>query len=122
MPLRLVLLTIVLLPDFALPTEAHDIYSHLKDRWGNSCCAETDCRPAQYRLTPSGVKMFVDGTWLDVPDSRIQYQALLGDRGESGGGHWCGRAHRDREGRVFHVIQCAILPPSSTSASDTHQE
>lgn len=29
-----------------LPAQAHDIYSHLTDQEGGSCCNERDCRPA----------------------------------------------------------------------------
>ncbi len=52
----------ILLLGFEAPAQAHDIYSPLKDRWGNSCCNDKDCRPAPYRVTPTGVQMFVDGT------------------------------------------------------------
>jgi hypothetical protein len=46
MPLKLELFTAIALLSFEPPTEAHDIYSPLKDRWGNSCCNDQDCRPA----------------------------------------------------------------------------
>jgi hypothetical protein len=68
MSLKLELLTAIALLSFELPTDAHDIYSHLKDRWGNSCCDDKDCRPVPYRVTPTGVQMFVDGEWIAVPD------------------------------------------------------
>jgi hypothetical protein len=76
-----------------LPTLAHDIYSHLRDEGGGSCCDDQDCRPAVYRLTARGVQMYVDQRWINVPNERIQYRALPGDRGETGGGHWCGSAY-----------------------------
>jgi hypothetical protein len=97
------------------PAEAHDIYSHLRDSWGNSCCNDQDCRPAPYRVTPAGVQMLVDGEWVEVPGYTIQYRALLGDQGETGGGHWCGRAYQKVDDSVFHVTQCAVLPPSTAA-------
>ena len=39
-----------------------------------------------YRVTPTGVQMFVDGEWIAVPDYAIQYRALPGDTGETAGG------------------------------------
>jgi hypothetical protein len=96
MCLKLELFTAIALLSFGLPTEAHDIYSPLRDRLGNSCCHEGDCRPAPYRMTPTGVQMFVDGEWIAVPDYMIQYRALLGDTGETDGGHWCGRMQNGR--------------------------
>ena len=56
MSLKLDLFTAIALLSFDPPTEAHDIYSPLKDRWGNSCCDDGDCRPAPYRMTPAGGK------------------------------------------------------------------
>jgi hypothetical protein len=48
--------------------EGHDIYSGLMDRSGeSSCCDETDCHPAHYRITSAGVDMFVDNEWVRVP-------------------------------------------------------
>jgi hypothetical protein len=47
------------------PSGAHDIYSHLTDTVGVSCCNEHDCRPAPCRVSPAGVQMYVDGTdWM----------------------------------------------------------
>ena len=97
MSLKLELLAAICLISFDPPTEAHDIYSPLKDRWGNSCCNDQDCRPVPYRMTPNGVQMLVDGEWIAVPDHAIQYRALPGDGGETAGGHWCG-AIRYQEG------------------------
>ena len=44
------------------PTQAHDIYTHLKSRSGESCCDNSDCRPVPYRVTASGVEMLVGET------------------------------------------------------------
>jgi hypothetical protein len=115
MSLKLDLLTAIALLSFEPPTDAHDIYSHLKDRWGNSCCDEKDCRPVPYRVTPTGVQMFVDGEWIAVPDYAIQYRALPGDTGETAGGHWCGRIQNGHGDRMDYATHCAILPPNAAA-------
>jgi hypothetical protein len=115
MCLKLELFTAIALLSFGLPTEAHDIYSPLRDRLGNSCCHEGDCRPAPYRMTPTGVQMFVDGEWIAVPDYMIQYRALLGDTGETDGGHWCGRMQNGQGQRMDYATRCAVLPPNPTA-------
>jgi hypothetical protein len=95
MSLKRDLLAVILLVGLEPPTQAHDIYSHLRDRLGGSCCDEKDCRPAPYRVTATGVRMFVDGEWIVVPDYMIQYRALPGDTGETAqpdrDGSWSGR-------------------------------
>ena len=115
---RTALTSAVLIISVPLPTSAHDIYSHLRDERGESCCDDQDCRPASYRLTARGVQMYVDQQWITVPNERIQYRALLGDGGETGGGHWCGSGNEpdlsNPEG--LYVTRCAILPPQAASA------
>ncbi|MBL0407227.1 hypothetical protein JKG68_25180 [Microvirga aerilata] len=63
----------------------------------------------------------MDQQWIDVPNDRIQYRALPGDRGEAGGGQWCGSANEldlsNPEG--VYVTRCAILPPQAASAQGT---
>jgi hypothetical protein len=113
MSLKLDLLAILLLVGLEPPTQAHDIYSHLTDSSGKSCCDEKDCRPVSYRVSPAGVQMFVDGEWIVVPDHTIQYQALPGDTGETAGGHWCGDLRNWHTDGVDYRTQCAILPPNS---------
>jgi hypothetical protein len=115
---RTALTSAVLIISVPLPTSAHDIYSHLRDERGESCCDDQDCRPALYRLTARGVQMYVDQQWINVPNERIQYRALPGDGGETGGGHWCGSGNEpdlsNPEG--LYVTKCAILPPQAASA------
>ena len=77
------LLSTVLVPSLSPSLQAHDIYSHLVDEAGGSCCDNSDCRPALYRVTASGMQMFVDQRWIDVPSERIQYRGLPGDTGET---------------------------------------
>ena len=40
------LLTLASVTGWSAPTDAHDIYMALKNRFGQSCCNEGDCRPA----------------------------------------------------------------------------
>ena len=117
MSIRISLPAILLSMGFILPIQAHDIYSHLTDSWGNTCCDNKDCRPVPYRATPTGVRMFVDGEWIAVPGYTIQYRSLSGDSGETNGGHWCGRSYQRVDNSVFHVTQCAILPPGAAALS-----
>ena len=108
----------VLAASLPLPIQAHDIYSHLRDEGGGSCCDNKDCRPALYRFTGHGVQMFVDQQWIAVPNERIQYRALLGDMGETYGGHWCGSFYQPDFGSrsILYMTKCAILPPQAASA------
>ena len=64
MSLKLVVVATILLVGFEQPTNAHDIYSQLKDRWENSCCDDKDCWRAPYQVAPTGVRMLVDGDWI----------------------------------------------------------
>jgi hypothetical protein len=114
---RTAFVAVVLAASLPLPTLAHDIYSHLRDEGGGSCCDNQDCRPALYRLTAHGVQMFVDQQSINVPNERIQYRALLGDTGETAGGHWCGSLYQpDVSSRsILHMTKCAILSPQAAS-------
>jgi hypothetical protein len=49
-----------------------------------------------------------------VPSEKIQYLAIPGDTGETGGGHWCGLAY-EPSGSASYLTRCAILPPQSAS-------
>ena len=57
----------------------------------------------------------VEGEWIAVPDVTIQYRALLGDTGETAGGHWCGRAQNGQGERMDYATHCAVLPPNPTA-------
>jgi hypothetical protein len=105
----------VLAASLPLPIQAHDIYSHLKDKSGASCCDNRDCQLAPYRFTANGLQMFVDRRWIEVPSDKIQYVAVPGDMGETGGGHWCGSAYEPSLGPLY-ITRCAILPPQAASA------
>ena len=115
MSLKLGLFAVLLFVGFEPPTEAHDIYSPLRDKAGRNCCDDGDCRPAPYRMRPTGVQMFVEGKWIWVPDHTIQYRALPGDTGETDGGHWCGRFENGPGYELGYATYCAILPPNPTA-------
>ena len=109
---------VVLAASVPLPSQAHDIYSQLKDKAGASCCDNRDCRLAPYQFTASGLQMFVDKRWIEVPSDKIQYVTVPGDTGETGGGHWCGFADQPNgmDPEALYITRCAILPPQSASA------
>ena len=108
-------LAAVLITNLPLPIQAHDIYSHLRDERGVRCCDDRDCHPAFYRFVGGDLQMFVDRQWIEVPRSTIQYRALLGDTGETSGGHWCGIVYVPSIGAIYRT-RCAILPPQAASA------
>jgi hypothetical protein len=91
----------------AAPAIAHDLYTNLTSPSGRTCCDGSECRPAPYRTSGGHVEMLVNSRWIHVPAGAIQYRALPGDRGETGGGHWCGEPY---EGGF--VTFCAFLPPT----------
>ena len=122
MSLKPILLAAILSAAPEFPTEAHDIYSHLNDANGASCCTEHDCRPVPYRVSPTGVQMYVDDDWFYVLNGTIQNRSLPDDTGETRGGRWCGTAIFQQGQRVIHVTHCAILPPNFGAAEDRHNE
>ena len=111
---RLALVSVALI-SLLHPAQAHDIYSHLTNAEGARCCDDRDCRPALYRFIAGDLHMFLDGQWIEVPHSTIQYRALLGDTGETGGGHWCGMVYIQTFAALY-LTRCAILPPQAASA------
>lgn len=92
------------------PAQAHDIYTHLTDRHGRSCCDGTDCRAVPYRKTSSGFEMRVNDKWVLIPREKIERRTIEGDTGETAGGHWCGERY---EGGV--ITYCAFVPPDIAS-------
>ena len=98
-------------------TEAHDIYTGLKDHRGQfDCCHETDCRPAHYRVTAAGVDMLLDDEWVRLPNEIIQYRTLHGDTGETRAAFRESKKSRRANGSQAQAGFCAregILPDSS---------
>jgi hypothetical protein len=94
------------------PVQAHDIYGNLLAKNGESCCHDSDCRPAPWRIVNGEVQMFVESEWVSINDELIQYRTLDGDNGKTNGGHWCGIAYA-HDGSS-HLTFCAVLPPRSS--------
>ncbi|GJD97711.1 hypothetical protein [Methylobacterium iners] len=111
MAVRALSLWVAFLTIWPRPIDAHDIYTHLKSQSGNSCCDNSDCRPAPYRVKSSGVEMLIGEDWVWVPRAMVEHRALDGDTGETNGGHWCGERY---EGG--YITYCAFLPPDLASA------
>jgi hypothetical protein len=108
--LRAEILCIPLMALLSSNPEAHEIYTDLRNKAGKSCCDSYDCRPARYRIAPSGnVEMLVYETWLPIPKDALEYRALEGDSGQTRGGHWCG-PEVPEIGALF--TYCAFLPPT----------
>jgi hypothetical protein len=116
MPAVLVTMLWVVLAASATPVSAHDIYSHLRNKRGVSCCDDGDCRPAHYRVKAGGVQMLIDGSWFPIAEDLVEYRSLDGDMGDTNGGHWCGKHQRGR-GWTYIRTYCAFLPPKLTSAA-----
>ena len=60
----------VLVTNLPLPIQAHDIYSHLVDEVGASCCDDKDCRPVLYRFIANGVQRAVQQSLLGLAEGR----------------------------------------------------
>jgi hypothetical protein len=107
----------VLITLCALPAASHEIYTGLKNKQGVACCDGTDCRPARYRVKGGSVQMQVEGSWYPIPNDRVDYRSLEGDRGETKGGHWCGQRYASEIlGYTYLKTYCAFLPPQLTAA------
>ena len=100
------------------PIRADYIYLGLKDKYGQSCCSKSGCRPAHFRIGPAGVQMWLGLSWVTIPAEAIIHRALKGDTGETNGGHWCGTHLEDDD--LFETY-CAVLPPILASPSDASQ-
>ena len=68
-------------------------YRAYKDRYGQSCCDDRDCRPAVdfVETVVSGravVRLLIDGTWITVSRSYV-----VADHATDGRAHFCGKLH-----------------------------
>jgi len=91
-------------------------YRHYKDRYGQSCCNEQDCRPASDFLETivSGepvVRMLIDGTWVTIPQSYV-----VAEPASDGRAHFCGRLFVTSANATDVKPEpiCVILPPRDT--------
>lgn len=83
-----------------------DFYAHLRiPGTQSSCCNNQDCRPVAHRITSTGVRFLVNGTWLTPPTNRL-IQTTTPD----GGAHWCGVTFRGAPPHTY----CAIIPPTGS--------
>lgn len=79
---------------FVTSARAHDIYTNVRGKSGNSCCNNGDCEPleeAQIKAQPNGDFQVYSSRlkrWVLVDKSRVEYKLL--PMGEQWAGHWCG--------------------------------
>lgn len=91
-------------------------YRQYKDRYGQSCCDERDCRPAAefVETVMNGqavVRLLIDGTWITVSRSYV-----VADHATDGRAHFCGKLHMPggNPAEVKPEPICVILPPRDT--------
>ena len=91
-------------------------YRRYKDRYGQSCCNEQDCRPASDFLETivNGepvVRMLIDGAWITVPQSYV-----VAEPASDGRAHFCGRLFVTSSNPTDIKPEpiCVILPPRDT--------
>lgn len=115
MPSHIRLICVALAALCATPTQAHDIYTDVRNKQGVSCCNNRDCRAVNYRVRSWGVQMLIQDSWRTIPADKVEYRILDGDTGETNGGHWCGEYKRG-DGWVLFRTFCAFVPPNLASA------
>jgi hypothetical protein len=91
-------------------------YRGYKDRYGQSCCDDRDCRPAADFVDTvvngqAVVRLLIDGTWITV--SRAYVVAGFASDGLA---HYCGKLHAPghNPADVKPEPICVILPPRDT--------
>jgi hypothetical protein len=122
--MRTLMTMIAILILSAACAQGHDIYSGLKDHRGqSSCCDESDCRPAHYRITSASIEMLLDGEWVRVPHDIIQYRSLDGDLAKPAAD--IGAASRIGVGsstRHIRIIPDCIHPGFTLVARSCHRD
>ena len=88
-------------------------YRSFKDRYGQSCCDDRDCKPAaDYAETvvkgQAVVRLLIDGIWITVSRSYV-----VASYASDGRAHFCGRLHipGSNPAEVKPEPICVILPP-----------
>jgi hypothetical protein len=88
-------------------------YRHFKDRYGQSCCHDQDCRPAAdfVETVVNGqpvVRLLIGDVWITVPASYV-----ITARASDGRAHFCGTLYmpRGNPAEVKPEPTCVILPP-----------
>jgi hypothetical protein len=84
-------------------TQAHDIYTGLKDRDGVSCCDYRDCRPVDTCILLNKHEgMVLDGDCVPIP-----WDKVLDTPAPDGGTHACWY-NISRDGNLKRVIRCVL--------------
>ena len=88
-------------------------YRIFKDRFGQSCCDERDCRPAAdfVETVVNGravVRLLIDGAWITVSRTYV-----VAGNASDGRAHFCGTLHlpNNNPAEVKPEPVCVILPP-----------
>lgn len=88
-------------------------YRAFKDRYGQSCCDDRDCRPADdfVEAVANGrpvVRLLIGGVWITVSRSFV-----IGAHASDGRAHFCGKLHvpGNDPADVRPEPVCIILPP-----------
>jgi hypothetical protein len=88
-------------------------YGAFKDRYGQSCCDNRDCRPAADFVETvvdgeSFVRLLIDGIWITVARSYV-----VAREASDGRAHFCGKLHvpGGNPAEVKPEPTCVILPP-----------
>jgi hypothetical protein len=88
-------------------------YERYKDRYGLSCCASRDCRPAAdfVETVADGqlvVRLLVNGNWISISRTYV-----VPEYATDGRAHFCGRLHMpsSNPAEVKAEPTCVILPP-----------
>ena len=103
---------------------AHDIYTGVHGKNGQLCCGGNDCAATSYRESGGHFEFLTrEQRWVAIPEERITFLPIPGDRGDSDThhAHLCYRpaTESDRLGpmatNVFEDIYlyCAFIPPGS---------
>jgi hypothetical protein len=91
-------------------------YGRYKDRYGQSCCDNRDCRPAAdfVETVVNGeavVRLLINGKWVTVAHSYV-----IADYALDGRAHFCGRLYVTGGNPIDMKPEpmCVILPPRDT--------
>jgi hypothetical protein len=113
------LIPCVLLSTATVSAHVNDMgmdYRRYKDRYGQSCCHDQDCRPASefVETVVNGrpvVRLLINGIWISVSRSYV-----VADHASDGRAHFCGRLHvpGNDPSEVKPEPVCVILPPGNS--------
>jgi hypothetical protein len=88
-------------------------YTRYRSYYGQSCCDDTDCRPAadfEEGRDQNGhavVRLLVDGHWISLPSFMVVAEDAVDGRA-----HWCGlKVSVGSKGDWRPSTRCVILPP-----------